>query len=88
MINVAKLIQDGSKGMIKMGFLPPGHKTRNLFAYSHPTSSDTVEHEGDKFKTQKAVEKKQEVIKTVEDSESEDYKIRHEKVVINFVDDE
>jgi len=40
----AKLIQDGSKGLISMGFLPPGHKTKNVFVYSHPDEKDTVEH--------------------------------------------
>jgi hypothetical protein len=39
----AKLIQTGVRNVIRMGFLPPGHKTRNLFVYSAPNSKD--EHE-------------------------------------------
>ena len=40
----AKLIQTGVKNAIKMGFLPPGHKTPNRFVYSAPKATDDADH--------------------------------------------
>ncbi len=40
----AKLIQTGVKNVIRMGFLPPGHKTPNRFVYSQPNAKDDADH--------------------------------------------
>lgn len=42
----AKLIQTGVKNIVRMGFLPPGHHTRNLFVFSDPHVNDEGDDDG------------------------------------------
>lgn len=89
MFELAKLIQDGTKGLIKMGFLPAGHKTKNIFVFSHPDAKDTEDEDKDKEEEKEPTFKTQiKIQKIVNDKETAEYKLHDERITINYASDE